>query len=55
MGLSFEILVERFRDEMGHVMGDPGRIRSNFLVTIEDLFGELKRVAAERELLASGR
>jgi hypothetical protein len=55
VGLSFEILVERFRDEMGHVMGDPGRIRSNFLVTIEDLFGELKRVAAEQALLASGR
>ena len=47
-GLSFETLVARFMDEMDHVLGDPRRIRANFLLAIEDLFGETKRVAAER-------
>jgi len=46
--LSFEVLVERFRDEMSHVIGDPGRIRANFLELIERLFGELKRIEADR-------
>ncbi len=55
VGLSFDVLVKRFRDEMDHVVGDPARIRSNFLVMIEDVFGELKRVAAEKALAASGR
>lgn len=49
-GLSFEVLVARFRDEMGHVMGDPERIRNNFLDMVEDEFGELKRIAAEKAL-----
>ncbi|HWU89624.1 MAG TPA: DUF6036 family nucleotidyltransferase [Kofleriaceae bacterium] len=53
VGLSFDTLVERFRDEMSHVMGDPARIRTNFLVMIDDVFGELKRVAAERALKAA--
>jgi hypothetical protein len=51
-GLSFDTLVNRFRDEMDHVVGDPARIRANFLLAIDDLFGETKRVAAERRLLA---
>ncbi len=51
-GLSFDVLVERYRDEMSHVMGDPARIREVFLVMIEDVFGELKRVAAEKALKA---
>jgi len=45
---SFEVLVERFRDEMTHVIGDPARIRANFLELIERLFGELKRAEADR-------
>jgi predicted methyltransferase len=49
-GLSFETLVSRFRDEMDHVVGDPARIRSSFLLAIEDLFGEVKRISAERLL-----
>jgi hypothetical protein len=53
VGLSCELLIERFRDEMSHVMGDPARVRTNFLAMIEDLFGELMRVAAERTLKAS--
>ena len=51
-GLSFDTLVSRFIDEMDHVIGDPTRIRSSFLLTIEALFGELKRIAAERRLSA---
>lgn len=49
-GLSFETLVDRFLGEMDHVVGDPSRIRSSFLLMIEELFGELKRVTAERRL-----
>lgn len=49
-GLSFDTLVSRFIDEMDHVVGDPARIRSSFLLAIEELFGELKRIAAERRL-----
>jgi hypothetical protein len=50
VGLSCELLIERFRNEMSHVMGDPARVRMNFLAMIEDLFGELKRVAAEKAI-----
>jgi hypothetical protein len=49
-GLDFEILVERFRTEMASVVGDPIRIRQNFLALVERLFGELKRVSAEQRL-----
>lgn len=49
-GFDFETLVDRFRTEMGTVVGDPRRIRLNFLELIERLFGELKRVAAEQRL-----
>jgi len=45
---SLDVLVVRFRDEMSHVIGDPGRIRGNFLELIERLFGELKRTEADR-------
>jgi hypothetical protein len=50
VGLDFELLVQRFRDEMTHVMGDPRRIRQQFLQLIQLLFGELKRVTAARML-----
>ncbi len=50
VGLSFDVLVERFDSEMDHVMGDPARIRANFLVMIDEVFGELKRVVAEKRL-----
>jgi hypothetical protein len=53
IGLEFDTLVQRFRDEMTHVTGDPTRIRSQFLQLIEALFGELKRVTAERTLDAA--
>ncbi|MCW5806836.1 MAG: hypothetical protein KIT31_31045 [Deltaproteobacteria bacterium] len=48
--LDFEVLVERFRTEMASVVGDPSRIRLNFLELIERLFGELKRVVAQKRL-----
>jgi len=50
VGLSFDVLVERFIDEMGHVVGDPARVRGDFLTMIEDVFGETKRVEAQRRL-----
>jgi hypothetical protein len=50
IGLSFDTLVDRYRDEMDHVLGDPARVRSNFLLAIEELFGETKRVAAGRRI-----
>lgn len=49
-GLDFDTLVERFGTEMGSVVGDPQRIRLNFLELIERLFGEFKRVVAEQRL-----
>jgi hypothetical protein len=49
-GFDFDILVERFRREMTHVVGDPARVRDNFLDLIGRLFGELRRVRAQRAL-----
>jgi len=53
VGLDFDVLVQRFRDEMSHVIGDPRRIRGNFLVMIRTLFGDLKANSAEKELSKS--
>jgi hypothetical protein len=53
VGLDFDVLVQRFRDEMDHVIGDPVRIRQQFLQLLDMLFGELKRVAAARSLVGS--
>jgi len=55
VGLSAEVLVQRFVAEMQHVIGDPARSRTDFLVMIEDVFDELTRVRAERSLRASKR
>lgn len=38
--LALDVLVERFVNEMDHVIGHPRRVRHNFLVCIERLFGE---------------
>jgi hypothetical protein len=54
VGLSFDLLVERFESEMNNAMGHPVRIRSNFLIMIETVFGELKRAAAEKTLKSVG-
>lgn len=48
--LSFEILVERFRDEMSHAIGDRKRLEQNFLLGVHVLFSELKREEARRAL-----
>lgn len=50
VGLDNDLLVERFRTEMTHVLGDKARIKSNFVELIDHLFGELRRVDAERVL-----
>ena len=50
IGFDFDTLVERFRREMTHVLGDPARVRGNFLELIERLFGELRRVRAQRAI-----
>lgn len=55
VGLSADLLVQRFVAEMQHVIGDPARIRADFLLMIEDVFGELPRVQAERALRATKR
>ena len=39
--MSVVTLVERYRTEMDHVMGDPRRIDANFLELIDALFGEI--------------
>jgi hypothetical protein len=46
--LDFTTIVERFKTEMKYANGDPRRIRSLFLEMIASVFGELKRVTAER-------
>lgn len=38
--LSKDILFERFTQEMNHVIGDPARLRLNFLFAVEAIFGE---------------
>ncbi|MBZ0237311.1 MAG: hypothetical protein K8M05_33610 [Deltaproteobacteria bacterium] len=51
----FSTLVERFRTEMTHVTGNQAEHRERFLALIDLLFGELRRVTADRELRAKGR
>jgi hypothetical protein len=53
--LSFDVLVDRFASEMTHAMGDEKRIRDNFLIMIEWVFGEVQRVAAETRLVGLRR
>jgi hypothetical protein len=49
VGLSFDILVERFRTEVHPIaVGHPDPRRDYFLTIVEDLFGELKRIEAEK-------
>lgn len=55
VGLDYDVLVERFRDEMSHVMGNPSRIRAQFLQMIDRLFGERRTTSADQTLKARGR
>lgn len=50
---AFEVLVERYVKEMDHVIGDRSVHDAKFLALIEELFGELKRLAAQRALSRS--
>jgi hypothetical protein len=52
--LELETLLSRFNTEMSHVIGDPQRLRDNFLDMTEAVFGELQRVGVERRLAAPG-
>jgi hypothetical protein len=52
--LSYDVLIERFESEMTNVIGDLARIRSNFLIMIETVFGELPRTSAEKRLKSWG-
>lgn len=54
VGLSFDVLVDRFESEMTNVIGDPVRIRSNFHIMIERVFGELQRASSEKRLKSWG-
>lgn len=53
--LSLDVLVERFESEMTNVIGDLARIRFNFLIMIETVFGELQRASVEKRLKSWGR
>lgn len=55
VALSYDILIDRFESEMTSALGDPARIRSNFLIMIETVFGELPRASAEKRLKAPDR
>lgn len=47
--LERELLIERYLDEMTHVIGDPRRLDLNILALVERLFGETQaNEAAER-------
>lgn len=48
--LSFDLLVERYRTEMTHAVGDPARLEGNFLLGVHVLFGEIRREDARRRL-----
>ena len=50
VGLDETILVDRFRNEMSHVIGDPQNLRANFLSVIEMLYGEAEADRIEAEL-----
>ncbi len=52
--LSFDVLLERYRTEMTHAIGDPARLDQNFLLGVHVLFGELRRENA-RQLLRRAR
>lgn len=52
--LSFDVLVGRFESEMTNVIGDLARIRSNFFIMIDTVFGELQRASAEKRLKSWG-
>lgn len=51
--LDADLLLRRFEQEMGHVVGDPVRLRSNFLAMVERMFPE-RLEAVEARLVHGG-
>lgn len=49
-GLDFETLLSRFTSEMSQTIGDPAKLRLNFLAAIERVFGEEQTKIAKRAL-----
>jgi hypothetical protein len=50
VGLEFEILLERFCNEMKHVHGDPGILRLNFFAAVEKAFSNAELSIAEKRV-----
>jgi hypothetical protein len=48
--LDLKTLVARFRDEMGHVVGDPEAHRLSLVLAVERLLGEQAATATEGAL-----
>ena len=44
------MLVTRFREEMGHEIGDRNALQTSLLLAIEALFGQEAAESVEREL-----
>lgn len=55
VGLDYDVLVQRFIDEMNDIVGHRAPVRAQFLQMIERLFGELGRAKADRALIERGR
>lgn len=53
VGLDMATLVDRFRNEMTHVIGPPERLRANFLSVIEMIYGESEADRVNSELADS--
>jgi hypothetical protein len=54
-GLDLEVLVERYLEEMSHVVGDRQTLDLKFLALVERLFGESALARAERAVDRRGR
>jgi Nucleotidyltransferase of unknown function (DUF6036) len=50
VGLDHKILVERFKKEMTHIIGDPKRMRMHMLAAIEAAFGDKIAAQVEKQL-----
>lgn len=50
VGLDMSTLVDRYRDEMTHVICPPRRLRANFLSVIEMVYGESEADRVDAEL-----
>ena len=55
VGLDRLTLIDRFKKEMTHTIGNPGQLRANFLAVVELLYGEAEADRVSSELLDSAR